>query len=193
MNTTNPKEDRIKRLENEISEKRKELSELKQTRYDEQVTNYLLKGPDGKSSNLSDLFGSSNELIVIHNMGKRCPYCTLWADGFNGMTQHFENRAGFVVVSPDDPDTQKKFAESRGWKFKMLSGEGSSFIKDMSFLRDDGMAMPGFSIFKKDDSGKIIRTTKDYFGPHDNYCGIWHIFDLLPNGINSWEPKFEYN
>ncbi len=63
-----------------------------------------------KKTKLSHLFGKHNELIVIHNRGKGYVYCTLWADGFNGLVPHFENRAGYVVVSPDDPKTQREFA-----------------------------------------------------------------------------------
>lgn len=33
------------------------------------------------STMLSALFGERDELIVIHNMGSKCAYCTLWADG----------------------------------------------------------------------------------------------------------------
>ena len=40
-------------------------------------------------------------------MGRGCSYCTLWADGFNGLRHHFEDRAAFVVVSPDTPEQQK--------------------------------------------------------------------------------------
>jgi len=184
--------DKIAKLEKELIDKKSELAELKQTMGNEAVDDYTLKCQSGDPVKLSKLFGSHNELIVVHNMGKRCPYCTLWADGFNGIVDHLENRAGFVVVSPDDPETQKSFADGRGWKFGMFSGQGSSFIKDMGFERDDNIFMPGLSVFKKDEKGQIFRTSKDYFGPHDNYSGIWHIFDLLPNGINGWEPKFSY-
>ena len=186
------KYDQIAKLEKELMDKKMELAELKRTMGDEAVDDYTLKCQSGDPVNLSKLFGSHDELVVIHNMGKRCPYCTLWADGLNGIVDHLENRAGFVVVSPDDPETQKSFADSRGWKFGMFSGQGSNFIKDMGFERDDGMFMPGFSVFKKDENGQIFRTSKDFFGPHDNYSGIWHIFDLLPKGINGWEPKFSY-
>jgi predicted dithiol-disulfide oxidoreductase (DUF899 family) len=63
------------------------------------------------SVQLSDLFGEHEDLIVIHNMGVSCPYCTLWADGFNGLIRHLEDRAAFVMVSPDPPDIQKEFAK----------------------------------------------------------------------------------
>ena len=33
---------------------------------------------------LSELFGEHDDLVIIHNMGASCRYCTLWADGFSG-------------------------------------------------------------------------------------------------------------
>ncbi|MEE9552765.1 MAG: DUF899 family protein [candidate division Zixibacteria bacterium] len=184
--------DRIEKLENDILKARKELTGLKRDLPKEDVSEYTFMDLDGARVDLSDLFGNHDELIVIHNMGKRCAYCTLWADGFNGILGHLENRAAFVVISPDDPATQKSFAESRGWKFRILSGKESKFTKDMGFEHDDGKYMPGFSTFHKDSDGRIFRTAYDYFGPGDPYCGIWHMFELLPNGVNGWQPKFQY-
>lgn len=183
---------RISALENEISTARKELSGLKRDLPKEEVHDYTFAGQDGSEIRLSDLFGKHNELIVIHNMGKGCAYCTLWADGFNGVLNHLENRAGFVVISPDDPETQRTFAEDRRWKFKMVSGKGVSFTANMGYETDKGQYKPGFSTFHKESDGKIYRTGSDLFGPGDVYCGIWHLFDLLPKGINDWQPKFAY-
>ena len=91
-------------------------------------------------------------------MGRACTYCTLWADGFNGVHRHLENRAGFVVVSPDPLDVQREFAESRGWKFRMASGQGSTFIEDMGFKSEKGWT-PGVSTFYR-DKGKITRVAR---------------------------------
>jgi predicted dithiol-disulfide oxidoreductase (DUF899 family) len=126
-------------------------------------------------------------------MGRQCPYCTLWADGFNGLVDHLEDRTSFVVVSPDSPEIQKQFAKRRGWKFRMLSGHGSSFIKDMGFESPKRGFMPGVSVFRKDKDGRIFRVAVDQFGPGDDYCTIWHFFDLLPSGSKGWEPKFRYS
>ena len=69
----------------------------------EKVADYRFSTPDGTVM-LSELFGDKQELFVIHNMGKSCSYCTLWADGFNGVQQHLRDRAAFVVSSPDSPE-----------------------------------------------------------------------------------------
>jgi predicted dithiol-disulfide oxidoreductase (DUF899 family) len=185
-------EARIEELEKEIYEKKKQLTELRQQAPMQEVDDYLLKAQDGSEVALSSLFGLHNELVLIHNMGKGCAYCTLWADGFNGVVPHLENRAGFVVVSPDDPQIQKQFSESRGWKFRMLSGKGSSFSKDMGFQTSDGHNLPGVSTFHKSNDGKLYRVAHTEFGPGDDFCSIWHLFDLLPGGSDKWQPKFKY-
>ena len=156
----------------------------------ESVTDYFLLGSENQKINLSELFGTKKDLIVVHNMGNSCPYCTMWADGFNGLLSHLEDRTSFVVSSPDEPETQKEFAISRGWKFQMVSTRGTSFAKDMGFEKD-GMPQPGVSVFYKDDD-KIIRVGRDDFGPGDNYCPTFPLFDLLKDGTNNWQAKFNY-
>jgi predicted dithiol-disulfide oxidoreductase (DUF899 family) len=104
----------------EIAALRDKMRELQQTVEPEEVADYVLTGADGPVR-LSALFGGKDTLFVIHNMGKTCPACTMWADGYNGVVPHLESRAAFVVTSPDDPATQAAFAASRGWRFHMVS------------------------------------------------------------------------
>ena len=181
---------KIAELEKEMMEKADKLAELKRQMPREEVEDYTLNDRDGNPVKLSEAFGDKDDLIVIHNMGKSCPYCTLWADGFNGMVHHFENRAGFVVVSPDDYKTQRQFAEGRGWKFRMLSANESRFTHDLGFQNEEYI-MPGFPTFRKKD-GKIYRIGYSYFGPGDLFCSLWHMFGLLDGGAGDWEAKFEY-
>ena len=183
----------IKALEEEIQAKRKKIIELKKSSLKLKIeSNYVFPDLQGTRISLNELFGDKSELIVIHNMGKGCPYCTMWADGLNGMLPHLENRAAFVVISPDQPDDQRIFAQSRGWNFRMISGFENTFIKDMGFATDGGEMLPGISTFYKDASGTIWRTAGDEFGPGDFYCASWHMFDLLEQGENSWQPDFSY-
>jgi len=154
------------------------------------VKDYVLAGWDGPVS-LSSLFEEKTDLIVIHNMGKGCRYCTLWADGFNGVRRHLADRAGFVVCSPDSVATQKSFAASRGWAFPMVSGHGSTFIEDMGF-RGEKSWMPGLSTFHRLPGGGIERVARAFFGPYDPFCGVWHMIALLADGEKEWAPKYEY-
>lgn len=182
----------LKEATQELAALREKVLKLKRAIPPLTVSDYTLQTPDGKPISLFSLFDGKDELMVIHNMGRGCRYCTLWADGFNGVVPHFENRAPFVVVTPDKPEIVKAFSEGRGWKFKILSSHGTSFIKDMGFEDDKGHPQPGVSMFQKKKDGAVLRTASDSFGPGDEYSAIWHLFDLLPNGVNKWEPQYKY-
>lgn len=184
--------EQIKKLRAEITAKQEELVALRRTLPAQEFSDYPLLDWDGQTVMLSELFDKNGDLLLIHNMGRRCVYCTLWADGLNGFHKHIANRTGFVVVSPDEPAVQKAFATGRGWEFRMLSGHGGAFIKDMGFVDDEGDYWPGVSTFKKSEDGTIRRVAVDIFGPGDAYCSVWHFFDLLDGGVKEWEPKYNY-
>ncbi|MBK9248868.1 MAG: DUF899 family protein [Ignavibacteria bacterium] len=186
----------IDKLEKQKDDILAQLVSLKRQRTNnEQIKNYELLDFAGNSVSLLDMFGDKNDLIVIHNMGKGCNYCTLWADGFNGFAKPFADRAAFVLVSPDSPEVQQEFAESRGWTFQMASSQGSTFTSELGFSEfKDGKQYyaPGYSTFRKNPDGSITRAAYDYFGPGDLYCAVWHIFELLPEGVENWHPKKVY-
>lgn len=182
----------IAELEDQLATTKKKITELRRQRSGEEVQDYELTRKDGSTVRLSELFGDKEDLLLVHNMGKGCVYCTLWADGFNGSYKHFENRAAFALVSANDHETMKEFTESRGWGFTCLSGKDSDFTSDMGYLNEKGMATPGVSAFQKDASGKITRTAHTWFGPGDDFCPTWPLFDLLADGSNGWAPKFSY-
>ncbi|MGH2533596.1 MAG: DUF899 family protein [Thermomicrobiales bacterium] len=181
----------IDELSRQITELKTRLSAARRRRPAEPVDDYELRDRDGTTVHLSDLFGDKDDLIVVHNMGRGCTYCTMWADGLNGVVPHLADRAAFVVVSPDDPATQAAFADERGWRFCMLSSQGSTFTKDIGFQTDDGY-WPGFSTFRRHPDGSIARVGRDFFGPGDDYCAPWRIFDLLSGGAGAWEPQYSY-
>ncbi len=173
----------------QIAELRQKMRDLQGSIEPAEVEDYTFQTGDG-AVKLSDLFGDKETLFVVHNMGTGCPYCTLWADGFNGLAGHLQDRAAFVMSSPDAPDVQEKFRASRGWVFAMVSNQGSSFAEDMGYKTEEGW-MPGVSVFKKQD-GRIMRVSDTSFGPGDDFCAIWHLFDLIPEGANGWQPKYAY-
>ena len=174
----------------EIAELRKKIRETQAAVEPEETKNYRLASAEGPVL-LSDLFGAQDTLIVIHNMGASCPNCTLWADGLNGVYDHLRSRAAFVVASPDAPEQQRKFAIGRGWKFPMVSYQGSHFGEDMGYRNEDG-ARPGISVFKR-EGDKIMRVSDTSFSPGDDFCTVWHIFDLIPEGAAGWRPKYRYD
>jgi predicted dithiol-disulfide oxidoreductase (DUF899 family) len=121
---------RLAEYRRQIADLRHKMHETRAAVEPEEVQNYVFRNSTG-SVRLSELFGDKPDLIVIHNMGTSCPNCTLWADGFNGIYDHLANRAAFVVSSPDPPVVQEHFAAGRGWRFPMISHEGTTFAADM--------------------------------------------------------------
>ena len=176
-------------LRTKIAGLRAKMRKLQKTITPEEVTDYTLETAKGPIR-LSQLFGDKEYLFVIHNMGASCRYCTLWADGFNGVLPHLEDRAAFVVSSPDDPQKQARFKAKRRWRMRMVSHRHSSFAADMGY-RSDGGYLPGVSVFRK-RGRKIYRVSDTRFGPGDDFCAIWHFFDLIPEGPAGWQPQYKY-
>ena len=180
---------RLTEYRNQIAEIREKMRSTQAAVEPEDVQDYELAVPEG-TVKLSSLFGDKDTLFVIHNMGSGCSSCTMWADGFNGVYQHLRDRAAFVVSSPETPEQQRSFAAGRGWRFPMVSTVGTSFADDMGY-RSNGRPLPGVSVFKRRD-GRILRVSDTGFAPGDDFCTVWSLFDLLPEGPAGWRPKFSY-
>lgn len=100
-------EARMQEVEGRIEALDQELQTLRREAHGGPVADYALSDADGRVT-LAQLFGECDRLIVIHNMGFACPYCTMWADGFNGLLPYIEERAAFVLTSPDSVEQQQK-------------------------------------------------------------------------------------
>lgn len=186
--------EKIKLLQEEIFTKQQELSALKLSQVPEKISNYSFKDKQGNETTLLDLFEDKEELLLIHNMGKACVYCTMWADAFNGMHHIIRDRVKIVLTSPDKVEVMKEFSEARGWTLPIYSYAGSNFANDLGFAHDKNdrrWYSPGVSALILKD-GEIYRTASDSFGPGDVYCAPWHLFNLLPEGNKGWEPKYKY-
>jgi hypothetical protein len=42
------------------------------------------------------------------------------------------------------------------------------------------------------DKNRLLRVSNAEFDQGDDYCALWHIFDLLPGGAGDWQPKYRY-
>ncbi|WP_047980979.1 DUF899 family protein [Ornithinibacillus contaminans] len=191
METTNLASE-IKALEQELHEKKNRLMELRKSVPRKEVKNYQFLDSTNQKKSLLELFGEKEELIMIQNMGKSCSYCTMWADGFNGVYHHLTEKAAFVVATPDIPEVQDAFAAERRWQFPMVSTAGTTFKEDLGFLKN-GVQYPGVSTFQKDESGAIFHVADAPFGPGDDFCSVWYLFDLLPSGSNNFHPTKKMN
>jgi predicted dithiol-disulfide oxidoreductase (DUF899 family) len=181
---------RLKEYRAEIAAIREKMRKEQAAVEPQDVKDYAFQTVEGEVR-LSQLFGDKNDLIVIHNMGTTCPACTMWADGFNGVYQHLASRAAFVLTTPDAPKVQRQFAGDRGWRFPIVSHKGTTFSADMGFSPAEGKFWPGVSVFQK-RNGKIVRVSDQELGPHDDFCSVCHFFDMIPEGVADFRPKFRY-
>jgi len=179
----------IIQVEKELYELTQKLIKLRRDVPRTEVKNYEFKTQDG-SVNLKDLFGGKDRLLAIHNMGQGCRYCTLWADGINPFIPHLESSMAVVLLSKDDPDTQRRMANARGWRFRTASHGGGEYMTEQSAMKDGGN-MPGV-VFYERDGDKIYRKNAAVFGPYDLYCSIWNLLGLAGLDEETWTPQFNY-
>lgn len=167
----------IQKLEKDLWDISRKLQTLRQDAPPVPAENLGLKTLSGEVS-LLDLFGGKEKLLVIHNMGQGCRYCTLWADGINGFLPHLEDKFSVVLVSKDSPETQRNFANSRGWRFRMAS-------------HPDMGNEPGIVCYER-QGDKIFKKNSSEFGPGDAFCSLWHIISLGGLGEDGWTPQYQY-
>jgi len=177
------------KLEMEIMEKSQQLAALRQAEVAVEVEDYTFSTSSGDVQ-LSDLFAGRDRLLMIHNMGQGCRYCTLWADGINGVLPHLEDAMAVALVSKDPPDLQRRMAMDRGWKFTTASHGGGKYMAEQCSMGEH-INYPGANVYQRMD-GKITRHGQTMFGPGDLYSPLWHFLSLAGIGMSDWTPQFHY-
>jgi predicted dithiol-disulfide oxidoreductase (DUF899 family) len=192
------KEKEFTRLRDQLSHARRDLPWVR-------AKQYVFDGPEGKET-LGQLFNGNSQLIVYHFMfapdwEAGCKGCSFWADNFNGIVPHLNQRdVTFVAISRAPLAKLQAFAKRLGWNFKWLSSSGSDFNYDynVSFTPEalaDGSAIynyaaykmnmpenPGISVFFKDADGNVFHTYSCYARGLDMLNTAHHYLDLLPKG-----------
>ena len=102
------------------------------------------------------------------------------ADGFNGLLPHLESALAVVLVSKDPPDVQRKFANSRGWRFRLASHGGGEYIREQGVLEGSDN-FPGAVLYQRNGDA-ILRRNACLFGPGDLYCAMWGLLGLAGLG-----------
>ena len=192
--------------EKEFTRARDELNRQRQELPWEAVEKtYQFAGPDGKET-LSDLFDGRSQLVVYHFMfapdwDEGCPHCSFWADNFDPVTVHMNQRdVTMVAISRAAYARLAAYQKRMGWRFKWLSSAGTSFNFDygVSFTDeerkrgtafynfregDPGVAeREGVSVFYKDAAGKLFHTYSAYARGIDLLNTAYNYIDLVPKG-----------
>ncbi|RDS84039.1 DUF899 domain-containing protein [Dyella psychrodurans] len=199
--------------EKEFTHLRDELSRERQDLPWERVEKqYIFESENGKET-LADLFGKHSQLIVYHFMfdpdwEMGCPSCSFWADNFNGIIPHLNQRdVAMVAVSRAPLHKLRAQARKLGWTFKWVSSSDSDFNFDykVSFSPEDvaegeayynfgtqkvtrdchtskaATELPGISAFFK-DGDQIYHTYSTYSRGVDMFNTAYHYLDMAPKG-----------
>ena len=145
-----------------------------------------LTGP----TNLLTLFADKDKLLMIHNMGDACRWCTSWADGLNAALPHLEDSFSVVLVSKNDPLAQRRFALERGWNFRMASHGGGEYAIEQTVTPGEP-DMPGIVCYERKE-GAIFRKNASEFGPGDFFNPLFHVVTLAGIGLEEFTPQFSY-
>ena len=200
-----------------LRDQRKRVAELRRGLVIETpVDDYLLlRGPADldagddpiETVRLSQLFERPEQaLVLMHFMyGKKqanpCPSCTMWADGYNGIVPHVQQRVNFAVLAAAAPAEFRAHARSRGWRNLPLLSAGNSTLKsELGFEDDDTGQEPGVSVFSLGGDGAVrhfysggaILGAGEFRGM-DLLSPLWHFLDLTPEGRGDWDPSLAYD
>ncbi len=193
------KEKDFTRLRDELNRQRRDLP------WERVSKEYEFEATAGKQT-LRDLFMGKHQLIIYHFMfppdwDEGCPHCSFWADNFDGITVHLNQRdTNLVAISRAPVSKLDTFKQRTGWSFSWVSSSGTGFNHDyfVSFTPEElatGQAYynyvlgsPGFedregiSVFDQDDDGEIFHTYSAYARGIDVVNGAYQFLDLVPKG-----------
>jgi predicted dithiol-disulfide oxidoreductase (DUF899 family) len=166
---------------------------------------YVFEGPNGKQT-LSELFDGRRQLIVYHFMfdpswEAGCFACSFWADNFNGIIVHLNQRDVTMIAVSRAPYSKLATYEKRmGWDFKWVSSHNTDFNFDYdvsftpeevakkkafyNFISQDPLSAEreGVSVFYKDPAGNVFHTYSAYARGIDMLNVAYHYLDLVPKG-----------
>jgi predicted dithiol-disulfide oxidoreductase (DUF899 family) len=96
---------------------------------------YVFEGPNGKQT-LSEFFDGRSQLIVYQFMfdpswETGCPNCSFWADNFNGIIVHLNQRDVTMIAASRGPYSKLiAYRKRMGWDFKWVSSYNTDFNFD---------------------------------------------------------------
>jgi predicted dithiol-disulfide oxidoreductase (DUF899 family) len=183
----------------QVAAKRRELPWVKLD------VDYVFESEGGAVS-LSSLFEGRSQLIVQHFMfgpdwEAGCPFCSFWADGYDPVIIHMNQRnVSFAVVSRAPIEKLQAYRQRMGWSFKWVSALNNNFNHDFNVsvtaeeteagrttynFRDvapHSSEMHGISVFYKDEMGQVYHTYSAYARGVERMNAAYAYLDLVPKG-----------
>jgi predicted dithiol-disulfide oxidoreductase (DUF899 family) len=170
------------------------------------LPDYVLDEGEQRRTHLADLFDGHDTLVIYHMMfqpgdDEACAMCSMWVDGFDGVSVHLAQRASFAVVAKAPIDDIRAWAKRRGWtRVRLLSSYLSTFNADLGVEDPDGSQRPAISVFLREEGGTVRHayTMQAGFSSTEQDRGIdllspvWQVLDLLPQGRNGWWAGNDY-
>lgn len=193
------KEKELTILRDQLSQQRRDLP------WEAVNKEYVFDGPNGKQT-LSELFDGRSQLIVYHFMydpswEAGCLHCSFWADNFNGIIVHLNQRDVTMIAESRAPYSKLAAYEKRmRWDFKWVSSYDIDFNFDyhISFTPEDltkkeafynfviqdplSSEREGVSVFYKDSAGNVFHTYSAYARGIDMLNVAYNYLDLVPKG-----------
>ena len=142
------KEKEYTKLRDQLSQQRRDLPWVAVNK------EYVFDGPNGKET-LSDLFDGRSQLIIYHfmydpNWDVGCPSCSFWADNFNDITVHLNQRDVTLIAISKAPYSKiAAYKKRMSWDFKWVSSFDTNFNRDyyVSFTSEELEKKEGFYNF----------------------------------------------
>jgi predicted dithiol-disulfide oxidoreductase (DUF899 family) len=193
------KEKALTRLADKLAKERRALP------WEAVTKDYVFEGPSGTQT-LSQLFDGRSQLVIYHFMfvpdwDAGCPHCSRWADNFNGIIAHLNQRdVSMVAVSRAPYAKLAAYRQRMGWSFKWVSSFGTDFNFDyhVSFtpeelkkgkafynfkLQNPGVAdREGVSVFARDAKGRIFRSYSTFARGIEALNLDYKYLDVVPKG-----------
>jgi predicted dithiol-disulfide oxidoreductase (DUF899 family) len=192
------KEKALTRLADKLSKERRALP------WETVTKDYVFEGLNGRES-LAQLFDGRSQLVVYHFMfgpdwDAGCPHCSRWADNFNGVIVHLNQRdVTMIAVSRAPYEKLAAYRQRMGWNFKWVSSFGSDFnfdfhvsftpeeMKNKAFYNfklqnPDAPEREGVSVFYKDPKGKVYRTYSTFARGIEALNLDYKYLDIVPKG-----------
>jgi predicted dithiol-disulfide oxidoreductase (DUF899 family) len=193
------KEKEFTRVRDQLSQQRRDLP------WEVVDKQYVFEGPNGNQT-LPELFDGRSQLMVYHFMfgpgwEAGCPNCSFWADNFDGMMVHLNQRdVTMLAVSRAPYSELAAYKKRMGWSFKWVSSSETDFNFDyhVSFTPEEmaknavfynyttqepgASEREGVSVFYKNTAGRVFHTYSAYARGIDILNAAYTYLDLAPKG-----------